>query len=185
MTWLIGDTHGMYYTLVKLLDRIYDLDDKPQLVFVGDYIDRGGQSPKALDLVIELQSKGAVCLRGNHDDVVDWFLNGHTLSNLNEFTTNTAYDHAVLWWYENGFAPTVISYGVNPGQRGSNVVEQLRKQVPDSHKTFLKNLPLYWENDTHFACHGYMFPDRQLPREVMNPRINSWACYDGSIASHD
>lgn len=163
MNWILGDVHGMYYTLLKLLDKIDQIDDSPVHVFVGDYVDRGGHTPEVLDLVIDLQQDGAVCLRGNHDDVVDWFLNDHTLSDIKELTVSKTPEDAVSWWLQNGFGRTLESYSV--ATLYPNVIEQFRKDVPKKHKNFLRNLPLYWENETHFACHGFMYPDRELPRE--------------------
>ncbi len=52
MVWVISDIHGMYDQLVMLLRKI-DLND--QVIFLGDYIDRGPDSKKVLDLLIALK----------------------------------------------------------------------------------------------------------------------------------
>ncbi len=166
MTWIVGDVHGMHFTLQKLLEKIHSLDDNPNFVFVGDYVDRGYRTSQLLDCLIDLQQSGAIFIRGNHDDVVDWFLNGHALGDLSELTTDIHPNHAVAWWLYNGFAPTLLSYGVGPEESGEKIIDNLRNSVPQKHKDFLEGLPLYWENNTHFVCHGFMYPDKPLPRDL-------------------
>lgn len=167
MQWIIGDVHAMYYTLIKLIDKIRSLDGEPSFIFVGDYVDRGLHSSKTLDYLIDLQQDGAFFCRGNHDDVVDWFLNDHTLIDIGDMTSDISWNHSVFWWCQNGLVPTLQSYGISfSGKSGDDIVREMREAVPEKHKSFLKELPLYWENDTHFACHGFMYPDRDLPREL-------------------
>lgn len=141
--------------------KIYEQDKQPQLIFVGDYVDRGWNSKQVVELVIQLQNEGAVCLRGNHDDVVDWLFNKHSETDLREFLrsgTQLTKDNVGLWWLQNGFYPTLMSY--DPGNSFS--MQAMLKVVPESHKLFFRNLKMFWENDTHFACHGYLDPMENL-----------------------
>jgi len=70
---IIGDVHGECGTLCKLLDRLgYDGNgqhaDGRRLVFVGDLIDRGPDSPGVVRLVRHLIAQGnAQCVMGNHE----------------------------------------------------------------------------------------------------------------------
>jgi serine/threonine protein phosphatase 1 len=66
-TFIIGDIHGCFYTLEKMLTHWEPQDQK--LVFVGDYIDRGNYSGKVLKLLWELQKSHpeTVLLKGNHE----------------------------------------------------------------------------------------------------------------------
>jgi serine/threonine protein phosphatase 1 len=41
-----------------------------QLIFFGDYIDRGPDSHQVLQIVQHLQAEGAICLRGNHEELM-------------------------------------------------------------------------------------------------------------------
>jgi protein phosphatase len=75
---VIGDVHGCHAELVELLSELgYEVEadgsaaTPPQgrrAVFVGDYVDRGPDTPGVLKLVMSLAAQGAaICLPGNHD----------------------------------------------------------------------------------------------------------------------
>lgn len=70
---IIGDIHGEYEALCQLLAHLgYDEEGKhPErrtLVFVGDYCDRGPDSPAVLALVARLVRAGRACgVLGNHE----------------------------------------------------------------------------------------------------------------------
>jgi protein phosphatase len=75
---VIGDIHGCYAELTALLRKLgYDVaDDRVKVtppngrraIFVGDYGDRGPDTPAVLRLVMSMAEAGsAICLPGNHD----------------------------------------------------------------------------------------------------------------------
>ena len=75
---VIGDVHGCYEELVELLGELgYRVDPDGhtvtppagrRAVFVGDYVDRGPDTPAVLRLVMAMAAAGtAICLPGNHD----------------------------------------------------------------------------------------------------------------------
>jgi serine/threonine protein phosphatase 1 len=164
MQFIIGDIHGCFYTFQKLFDKILAADQNPKFVFVGDYCDRGLHSKEVIDALLELNKKWeAVFLRGNHDDVIDWLLNGHALSN--DDWKRDSEIKVWTWWAWNGLITTVNSYGITfDGMLDS--LEAWRAAVPEEHKQFFRYLPLYWENETHFACHAYVRPTEELPRDL-------------------
>lgn len=177
MIWIISDIHGCYHTLVALVDKVKFADANAKFVFVGDYVDRGLLNKECIDFVIKMQHEGASCLRGNHDDVIDWILNGQSYSDMREHVAGQPDPEKVVhWWLWNGFAPTLESYGVQSHHRpkgpyseapdGFLVQADFQEKVPQEHKDFFNNLPLYWENDTHFCCHAWMRPDEELPRDM-------------------
>lgn len=84
-TYVMTDTHGRLGPLRALLAQI---PDDSKLVFLGDYVDRGSESREVVALVRSLPN--AVCLRGNHEDML------------------CAYDPRS--WLANGGASTVLSY---------------------------------------------------------------------------
>jgi len=171
LQYVIGDLHGCYYTLAKLIDKVLFADEDAKFVFIGDYVDRALNSKETVEYVIALQKKGAICLRGNHDNIIDWLLNDHYIGNLREMIVGEPTYHKIMqWWMCNGLGLTLESYGVfdhcSARANSKKIVEIFREQVPQEHKDFFASLPLYWENDTHFACHAFMRPDEDLPRSL-------------------
>jgi len=67
----IGDIHGHSDMLADLLDQLQP-QAEDQLVFLGDYIDRGPESPAVLDRLIAFQQEHpqTVFLRGNHEQML-------------------------------------------------------------------------------------------------------------------
>ncbi len=64
----IGDVHGCSKTLSDLLMRLR-LDKDDQIIFIGDYIDRGPDSRGVIDQILDLRAKGfqVTTLLGNHE----------------------------------------------------------------------------------------------------------------------
>lgn len=86
---IIGDVHGCIDELLELIGKLgYEVKikddcfqishpDNRKLVFVGDLVDRGRDSPKVLSLVMDVVKTGiGYCLCGNHDDKFAQYLNG-------------------------------------------------------------------------------------------------------------
>lgn len=48
----IGDVHGMYEKLIKLMDKIRFNPDEDLLIFLGDYIDRGPDPGRCLQYIL-------------------------------------------------------------------------------------------------------------------------------------
>ncbi len=67
----IGDIHGQRELLLELIGLIGPTADD-QLVFLGDYIDRGPQTPQVLDWLIDFKAlyPQTVLLRGNHEQML-------------------------------------------------------------------------------------------------------------------
>ncbi len=62
-TYLFGDIQGCFDGLMKLLEHIAP-NSEDRLVFLGDVINRGGQSKKVLDFIIDNNHQ---MILGNHD----------------------------------------------------------------------------------------------------------------------
>lgn len=68
---IIGDIHGQYYDFMKILTLIGDIDESlpSNLLFLGDYVDRGANSVEVMTLIMALKinyPKNVMLLRGNH-----------------------------------------------------------------------------------------------------------------------
>lgn len=89
----IGDIHGRVDLLVSLLRQ---LDVGLPVIFVGDYVDRGENSAEVLRV---LRGRlGALCLKGNHEDMM--------LSFLDDPAARGGH------WLRNGGLQTLASFGV-------------------------------------------------------------------------
>jgi len=83
---IIGDVHGRFDLLTKLLDKLPHTDN---LCFTGDLIDRGYQSREVIEFVMD---NNHLCVIGNHEymlktkDYKTWVMNGgnSTLDSFNE-----------------------------------------------------------------------------------------------------
>ena len=86
---VIGDVHGCRDELVRLLDKLgystTEIDGVPRVshpqrrkvVFVGDLVDRGPDSPGVLGLVMPMvRDEVALCVAGNHDQKLSRALRG-------------------------------------------------------------------------------------------------------------
>lgn len=63
---IIGDIHGQYYDLVKILE----LSQEESLLFLGDFVDRGSYSVEVIIVVFILKinnPSNISILRGNHE----------------------------------------------------------------------------------------------------------------------
>jgi len=108
LVYAVGDIHGYAGALKALLAQI-EADaaksrpaERPLLVFVGDYVDRGPDSRGTMDAVIAAEAAGGfevVALKGNHEDA------------LARFLVDPGYAPA---WIGNWGAETLVSYGVSP-----------------------------------------------------------------------
>lgn len=62
-TWVIGDVHGAYYTLMALLERLA-LTSSDHVVYLGDYVNKGRYSLQVLRFLAHSKS---TCIIGNNE----------------------------------------------------------------------------------------------------------------------
>lgn len=153
--YAIGDLHGCARTLDALLDRLADdvggaLTPRDTLVFVGDYVDRGPESPAVLDRMIELEvaseaGTGPRCvfLRGNHDQMMLDYADG--------------VGDAELWWI-NGGRTTLAAYD----ERGD-------RQLPPEHLAFLRRTALAAEGAGYAFVHAGLDTRRSVADNLADP----------------
>ncbi|MCF6206614.1 MAG: metallophosphoesterase, partial [Sulfurovum sp.] len=62
--YIIGDVHGCFYTLQKLIAK---LPKEANLIFVGDLVDKGNFSKETVEFVMQ---NGYPCILGNHEHLM-------------------------------------------------------------------------------------------------------------------
>jgi len=136
----IGDIHGCYKSMEAILEKLKPYDDR-QLVFVGDYIDRGPDSKKVIERLIALGKEvDAVFLRGNHEQMM---LDAIYKGNFN-------------LWMMNGGRSTLRSY--NMGMHSLD--------FPEEHLEFLNNTKLYYETEDYFFVHAGLSPAKTIEESL-------------------
>ena len=76
MHYVIGDVHGCFDELTRLLEAIHSKDSDAHIIFVGDFIDRGPKVIETLDWVLNHITPDGVyrSVLGNHEQmVIDWY----------------------------------------------------------------------------------------------------------------
>ncbi len=130
-TFAIGDIHGCARELSALLEKIKP-SPEDTVVFLGDYIDRGPDSKKVIDIILDLSRRThVVALMGNHEAMLLDFLERPDTQGAGMFVLN-------------GGSSTLASY-TEPGASYS---------IPEEHLEFFKGLKYYYETDTHFFVHA-------------------------------
>ena len=160
MNWVIGDVHGMYAPLRRVLDAVHAADDGARLTFAGDYVNRGPDSRKVIDLLLSLGN--ARFCRGNHDDIFDLVLHG-TCAAPKAAGGNPA--AAYQWFMDYGLDRTLGSYGLTKewlkataADPSDDRLDHLRSVVPEAHRQFIRGLPLALTAEDFFVTHGYWSP---------------------------
>lgn len=156
MKWVVGDIHGMLRPLELLLERIAARDPHAELIFCGDYVNRGPDSRRVVDLLLTLTN--AHFLRGNHDDTFDLLLNGKCFvphSHLAGIVPT--FEHFMKY----GLDQTLLSYGIDwaaidAARRhpSAQALAMLLDPVPLSHREFFRQLKVVHEEKEFFVAHA-------------------------------
>jgi len=128
MIYAIGDIHGCLDPLRRIIAQIR-LSETDEVIFLGDYIDRGPDSMGVMDYLLTLSGRYTF-LMGNHERMFLDFLQGK---------------ERALFLYNGGTA-TLDSYG---GLR----------RIPAPHLAFLDRLRLYHETPEYFFVHAGIRPE--------------------------
>lgn len=149
----IGDLHGCDAELQVLLTHLVEkekLTAEDQVVFVGDFIDRGPSSKGVIDLLLTFRQSfpATVFLRGNHEDMLlDYLGMGGTMGKAYMF---------------NGGIQFLSSYGISSLSDAVEIVDSL----PAEHIAFLTSLErAYMVGDFIFA-HAGLNPNRSLEEQL-------------------
>lgn len=158
-TLAIGDIHGCNHALRSLL-RCVKPQPNEELIFLGDYVDRGPASREVVETLIALEN--------NHNPV--FLLGNHELLMI-EGRKNPL--QAKLWQSCGGLE-TVESYGAGPGSDWA-------QSVPEPHWEFLNRLRRFHETDLHIFVHASLDPE--LDMKDQPDWLLFWELFD-SIRPH-
>jgi serine/threonine protein phosphatase 1 len=168
--YAIGDIHGQSAKLLSLLGKL-PLAAADQLVFIGDYVDRGPNTASVLEILVELRSArpNSVFLRGNHEHMMllarsrfdrDW----------PAALPQASFDVATLWFAEGG-AATIGSYKDHYGGPEA----RWWQMIPEEHWQFI--LETKFEHVTghyHFVHAGLLPPTYTWEEDLLQSDPRLW-----------
>lgn len=174
--YAVGDIHGR----ADLIDPILQVIDSdvaergytaPQLVFLGDYVDRGENSAQVLTHLRDLSlavPDAVTCLMGNHEKMMLDFLDDPAGRGAR--------------WLVNGGLQTLASYRI--GGIGTNALvedmceasDALAAALPEGMLEWLRGLPLWFRSGNVICVHAGMNPAR--PPEEQDDRALLWGHRD-------
>lgn len=168
--YAVGDIHGQISLLARALTLIRaDGGPDAQVVFLGDYIDRGPDSRAVVQTLIDGQEAGQnwITLKGNHDRYMSRF--------LSDKDVNDSRTRPDLMWFNPilGGERTMASYGIKArdGDPVDPVHAAALKAVPQSHRQFLDNLQLTYVTDDLLFAHAGIRPGVALGDQVEDDLI--------------
>ncbi|WP_020674589.1 metallophosphoesterase family protein [Geopsychrobacter electrodiphilus] len=145
----IGDIHGQRTRLEELLEKVQPTETD-QLVFLGDYIDRGPDSQGVVNRLLELHQTlpQTIFLKGNHEQML---LNAlietafNTPAALPENSTSifSGARSDLSLYLQNGGLATLKSYAL----------EQV-DELPRAHIAFLQQTRLYFHTEGFLFVHA-------------------------------
>ncbi len=163
---VIGDIHGGIAELDLQLKKILDSTDRPHIVCVGDYIDRGEHSAAVLARLMDLSAGDAVsltCLMGNHEQMCLRFIDDP--------------ERNAKRWLHFGGLQTLASFGIGAsGVGGTMVRDDLVAAMGDETIAWMRSLPTYWMSGNVAVTHAGADPS--LPIDYQPTRNLLWGHSD-------
>ena len=150
--FVISDIHGRFKMLEKLLTKWKR--DEQQLIFLGDYINRGEDSLRVLQTVKQLVDEHhAIALKGNHEAMfLEWM---------------QVPERRTQMFINIGGIATIQSLKTFVLERNSTI-EQLVASIKDEHGhmiDWIETLPLYYRWDRYFFAHAGINPYVEQPED--------------------
>jgi serine/threonine protein phosphatase 1 len=164
-TFAIGDVHGRREQLAALLQMIPRNPQVDQLVLLGDLIDRGPDAPGVVSDVLELcaRDRNAICLRGNHEQMLLNFLDEGSTVWLNRMA---------------GGDMTFEQYTKQPlfitsAEDLELIRWEARTAIPNAHIDFMRELPYFYEDEYAIYVHAGL--DLEKHPADTNPHVLLWS----------
>lgn len=134
----IGDIHGCLLSLERLVSR---LPRNEELIFLGDYVDRGSCSAQVLDYLLELErNRSCRFLKGNHEQMMMDAIH---------------HEERIQTWLTNGGRETLLSFWQEP----ADWMRLPRREPPLARfVSFHERLLLYHEDEYAIYVHAGLDP---------------------------
>lgn len=165
--YAVGDIHGradLLSDLLLLLERRAASERReggdPIVIFLGDYVDRGPESARVIDMLLAGGPYGYErrFLKGNHEESMLAFLADPVANRV---------------WLTRGGADTMLSYGVQPPspmstneQEWLDAAAELAAKTPPAHLDFLNGLERYVELGGYAFVHAGVDDARPLDQQT-------------------
>lgn len=168
--YAIGDIHGQLEELERVLDLVRaDGGEDAQIVFLGDYVDRGPDSKGVVQKLIDGHAAGRpwVTIKGNHDRYLTRFLDEMSVYDPNTRT-------GLVWFNPRlGGDKTLLSYGIQAeeGAPLEPILDEARDIVPQAHRDFLNARPLTHATDDLLFVHAGIRPGVALEHQIEDDLI--------------
>lgn len=204
--YAVGDLHGNLPEFQRAVALI-EADGGPgaEVVWLGDYADRGPETRGVIDGLIAGQAAGRRwhCLLGNHDRLFLRFLSLGTLHDAPMLRPGASWFHPGL-----GGLATLASYGIVPRRpvrlqldaKGFQQMEAFETRegplslpqlaawaaevVPAEHRLFLERLKLSHETDRLFFAHAGVRPGVPLSAQVEDDLVWIRAPFLDDMSDH-
>ena len=161
--YAIGDIHGRLDLTLKALDEIHRHNDSrvgSEVIFLGDYIDRGPDSAGVVEAITtdeRLKEFRTTFLKGNHE------------ATLLDFLEDAGVGPS---WSQFGGQDALISYGVQPPLSKTDIDaweecrQAFRDALPIEHKAFYAGLSLSAERGDYLFVHAGVDPNKPLSKQT-------------------
>lgn len=162
----VGDIHGYLQNLQKLI-RMVAPTNADQVVFLGDYVDRGPDSPGVIQYLIDFAKSfpKTIFIGGNHDHLLVSMLQARGFLPLPEDNDVRAYWGVQSYETIKNIPPFTYNFrNVFSECGGMTTINQYGgfDNVPTDHANFLAKCRLYYEqeidNQKYFFVHAGVYP---------------------------
>jgi serine/threonine protein phosphatase 1 len=178
--YAIGDIHGRADLLRELHAMIRAdaaaFEGEREIVYMGDFVDRGDDSRQVLDMLIEEPLPGfeSIHLMGNHEHALLNFLDD---------------PHAIPGWLSWGGRETLLSYGVSVGFATSDadlprLRDELERAMPAHHAEFIENLQLFHRGGDYYFVHAGVRPGVSLDKQRFEDQLWIREPFNSSSRDH-
>ena len=171
VVYAIGDIHGRCDLLAELHDAIAaDMAQRRErqrlIVYLGDYLSRGVDSRRVVELVCQAAPAGCrkLPLRGNHEELMLRYLAGNF--------------EGGRFWFDYDGVDVLENYGVsvaNRQARDDRSLESLRQAfaaaLPPEHLAFFRSLAVHHDEGGYRFVHAGVRPGVALAQQTEHDQV--------------